>query len=340
MRIALALLFLPISSCAAQEEPPRPHEHFLELDAILPWDDGYLVGGLGDLDAPPGGSDAVGRTRAWIGWADASGHLLRHLDLEEERSVMALARLADGGFLACGAGWYGAFDLDGGTRSVVHGPVDWRSAARGEDGTILLVGDRSGGPALALHVGAAGEPIEERELVSGAATAREVAAAPGGGWVAIGWRWAEGTPTEGWVVRLDARGAPVWRSALTDPEDTYGQAIAPHAGGFVAVGFSGPTGSLRGWVRGLDPEGGETWTRDLVAGDLSEVAVGVRGEIYVLGRREGGGFLVRVDVPSEPEALPGRYPYAATGDARDGSVLAGGMGPGGVWIERVVQGPR
>ncbi len=171
----------------------------------------------------------------------------------------------------------------------------------------------------------------------------------GGGALAVGaTRSHGGLRDDGWVLRLDEAGRPLWRrhDGGHDTEQFYGAVAAPDGGAFVAGHTrSAGAGESDLWIQRLDARGERLWTR-LLGGPANDraraLAAGADGGVIAAGftgsRGAGGRDLWVVAL----DARGGRrwqrrfggadhdMAYGVAADDAGGAVVAGYVVDGGL----------
>lgn len=211
---------------------------------------------IGDRSLPAGqGADAI---VAAFGPDGAASAALRLGDDRDDARV-ALAPAADGVFVA----WHAEPETRGG--DAVRERAGWRLVRVRGDAILWSVEVADGG-----HW-----------------TTTALAAHPDGGVVA--------------AISTDGGGDPPREDVLPPPRapDGLGGLLGEPQGLGLGLGMRGGGGGQRDvWLARYDADGHRRWIRKLaadVAHEAMDVAVGAEGAIVVVGYRDGGGWVTRVD---------------------------------------------
>ncbi len=142
-----------------------------------------------------------------------------------------------------------------------------------------------------------------------------VARAPDGGWLLAGATRQFGTQDmDGWAVRIDQRGQPLWARTYGGPEKDFLKSAAwEKGGGWILGGWRAPAAALRwqprAWALRIDALGDMVWQRSFGEGGqnwIEAVVVAPDSDflLFVGTHQEGGsGFGWGVRVGSSGETL-------------------------------------
>ncbi len=170
---------------------------------------------------------------------------------------------------------------------------------------------------------------------SGADAFADIVELPGGSYLAAG-HIGEGEfgGQDGWVMRLDARGAEEWRRILGGPGDDALAAIAPAPDGtFLLAGHR----DGEGWAVRLDAEGREVWSQGYGPGRFAAATPLASGGFALAGWRAGehgdDGWVVGIaDAGAEAwqstHGGPGEDRIAAVTELAGGDLVLAGTSAG------------
>jgi len=158
-----------------------------------------------------------------------------------------------------------------GERLVGSPDFDWlTSMIRTRDGGLVLTGSRSDreitrSSGWVVRLDGKADELWRREYDSGRPDGTSGLTAidelPDGGFIAAGSTSAKGGGQyDGWILRLDKDGKPLWEKTFGGPEEeALFAVIALPDGGAVATGAYGADG--QGWVLRLDARGNKVWDK-------------------------------------------------------------------------------
>jgi hypothetical protein len=217
--------------------------------------------------------------------------------------------------------WLLFLDKDGrqlGERLIGTPDFDWPTAMlRTRDGGLVLTGSRTDraitrSSGWAVRLDEKGDELWRRDYdrgnPEGTSGLTAIDELPDGGFVAAGSTTRGGAGQyDGWVLRLDKEGKPVWAKTFGggEQEALFAVAALPD-GGAVATGSSGLDG--QGWVLRLDPAGATQWEKRFGGSgyDVFNAVAPVKGGFVVAGTTRskgpagGAAWVMRLDERGEP----------------------------------------
>ncbi len=192
-------------------------------------------------------------------------------------------------------------------------------------------------------------------LLGGQADAHWAAALPAGnGWVAGGETAnTAGGDNDGWLVKLDAKGQPLWQQHYGNADEQRGFALAPLGSGWLLAGYNVSQGALNAdaWAVGTDANGNALWQKsyggaqfDAIYGAASTADGGaaLAGFTFSYGAGLSDAWLLRIDSKGKllwtrtygGKGEDGAYAVATL---TDGFVICGEsspVGPHQAWLAR------
>lgn len=243
-------LFLPNSSYA-QLPVPAHGEHVWPVGIQVTADGGYLVvGGALNTDDPT-------HTDTWVAKMDATGNILWINFYGGSNSDLAnsFALTSDGGSIIAG---------------YIYSP-----STKLSDGWILKL-DANGNQQWQKSYGSAKDDLFNAVMQT----------SDGGYLLAGGSTAADGTTSDGWVLRINSSGGIEWQKTFGGGGDDYISAIAQTGeGGYVVVGDTvSASGNTNGWMVRLNAFGGKQWERTF-GGAAND-------ELNAIWATSDGGFIV------------------------------------------------
>lgn len=261
-------------------------------NAIAPLSDGgFALGGWKSKD----GSIKV--TEGWILRVDARGGYVWDIILPNSApyGVTTLSAYFDGGLLAIDSEIGQAKGTTRLSKLSPEGTIEWQqeygrsnrdvisSIKPTFDGGLIMAGQtayRSSGPLdgwlLKLD---RNQNVEWLRTLGGEKedAFEDVALAPDGGYVAVGWTTLPSDKVLGWSIKLDTNGATKWSNNLDLGFSTELHGILPAPDGsflFAASKAAGTSSDRESVIGGLEPNGSVTWQHTIVA-DGEVVATGI-----------------------------------------------------------------
>jgi hypothetical protein len=255
-----------------------------------------------------------------------------------------------------------------GERLIGSPDFDWLTAMIGtKDGGLALTGSRSDreitrSAGWIVRLDAKADELWRREYDAGKSDGTTGLTAidemPDGGFVAAGSTTVRSAGQyDGWVLRLDRDGKPLWDKTFGGPEEEALFAVAALAdGGVVATGAYGADG--QGWVLRLDPRGNMMWEKRFggtgydvfnAVAPLKAGGFALAGTARSKGPAGGAAWVMRLDDRGEPvwekllTPVKGASANAVLVLADGGFIVAGGsiiepglgQEPERAWIARL-----
>jgi hypothetical protein len=294
------------------------------LTAMIATRDGGLVltGSRSDRE--------ITRSAGWVVRLDAKAdELWRHEfdagDAKGTSGLTAIDELPDGGFIVAGSttvksagqydGWLLRLDKDGKRvwDKKFGGPEEdslFSVAAMPDGGAVATGSHGADGQAWVLRVDGKGETVWEKRFGGTGYDVFNSVARYGDGFVAVGTTRSKGPAGGGaWVMRLDAKGDPVWERLLTPVKGaSANSALVLADGGLLVTGGSIVEPGLgkeseKAWLARLGPDGAVLWTKVFdAAGDqnlfsavaLADGGFAVAGFSTAKGQGEGDIWVLRL----------------------------------------------